>query len=263
VTQRDAGLPIEDFIHALTSQLDRAQSALALKAKLGLPLTFAVKDLTLELRTHVEMVGSAVRIRPAGPGDGEASILHLSLTTITRPLMEENTRQLEVDPDEPSLRDVLPDATEDERRRLEWAGIQSVSQLQELHRLQGEEVVERVAQIPVLRLRTALERASRPQISRILPERLDDVAGSNGATLLRIRGRNLVQDGAPRVRIGGEPVPVLRASPKEVVIAPLPHQLSGSLALEPAPGSSAQAEFDCRPPAAAEPDEAAAPGGSP
>ena len=44
---RDPGLPIENFIQALTSQLDRAQAALALKARAGLPLTFAVKDLTL------------------------------------------------------------------------------------------------------------------------------------------------------------------------------------------------------------------------
>ena len=48
----DAGLPIEEFIQAITSQLDRTQEALALKADAGLPLTFAVRDLSLDLRTH-------------------------------------------------------------------------------------------------------------------------------------------------------------------------------------------------------------------
>jgi hypothetical protein len=250
MSQRDAGLPIEEFIHALTSQLDRAQSALALKAKLGLPLTFAVKDLSLDLRTHVDMTGSAVRIRPAGPGDAEASVLHLSLTTITRPIIEENTRQLEADTDEQSLKDVLPDASDDERRRLEWAGIHSVQQLRELERVHGEQAVERVAQIPVMRLRAALERASEPRILAVTPEGLDGGA-ANGTTLLRVRGHNLARDRAPTVRIDGEQVPVLRATERDLVLAPLPHQLSGTLAIEPAPGVVAQHAFDCKPPAPA------------
>src|SRR5262249_41008264 len=99
----EIGLPIEQFIQALTSQLDRAQAALALKASAGLPLTFAVKDLTLDLRTHVEMVGSVVCIRPAGPGEGDASTLRLQLTTITRPMIEENSVSLAAQPNEPSL----------------------------------------------------------------------------------------------------------------------------------------------------------------
>ena len=62
----DTGVPIEQFIQALQTQLDRAQTAMAMKAEnLDLPLTFAVKDLSLDLRTHVEIVRSEVRIRPA------------------------------------------------------------------------------------------------------------------------------------------------------------------------------------------------------
>src|SRR5262245_32628540 len=97
-----AAVPIEHFIQALTSQLDRAQTAIALKARAGLPLTFAVKDLRLDLRAHIEMDGSVVTIRPAGPGDSDASTLHFDLTTITRPMMEENTLSLAADNDEPA-----------------------------------------------------------------------------------------------------------------------------------------------------------------
>src|ERR1700757_4075200 len=89
VSDHDTGLPVEQFIQALTSQLDRAQDAMALKAHVR-PLTFAVKDLTLDLRAHFGMSGSVVHITPAGPGDSSASTLHLSLTSITRPMMEEN-----------------------------------------------------------------------------------------------------------------------------------------------------------------------------
>jgi hypothetical protein len=45
MTDRDGGLPVEQFIQALTSQLDRVQSTMAMKARAGLPMTFAVKDL--------------------------------------------------------------------------------------------------------------------------------------------------------------------------------------------------------------------------
>ena len=45
-------------MQALQAQLDRAQRAMHMKAKnLNLPLTFAVKDIAIDLRTHVEIVG--------------------------------------------------------------------------------------------------------------------------------------------------------------------------------------------------------------
>jgi hypothetical protein len=162
-----------------------------------------------------------------------------------------------------SFQDVLPDATEDEQRRLEWAGIHSAQQLRDLQRLQGEEAVARVAQIPILRLRQALERASRPLIRSIAPEQLGNGSDGDGATLLRIRGSNLMQAGAPAVRIGSEQMPVLRATEQELVVAPLPHQLSGLLAVEPTPGKTAHKEFDCRLPAQAAPTPVAETGGAP
>jgi hypothetical protein len=149
----------------VTSQLDRAQDALRLKANAQRPLTFAVKDLTLELRSQLEMSGSVVRIRPAAANEAQASMVHLSLTTITRPTIEENTVQLAADPDDPPLKEVLgPDLSEEERddaqRRLEWAGIHTVSQLRDLQRQSSPEMLERVTQLPVQRLRLALSKAA-------------------------------------------------------------------------------------------------------
>ena len=46
----EATLPLEHFIQAVQSQLDNAQTAMAVKARnLNLPLTFAIKDVTLDL----------------------------------------------------------------------------------------------------------------------------------------------------------------------------------------------------------------------
>jgi hypothetical protein len=248
---RESGVPIEQFIQALTSQLDRAQDALRLKA-VNRPLTFAVKDLTLDLRSHLEVVGSVVRIRPAGPGDREASMIRLSLTTITRPMIEENTVQLSADPDEPSLKDVLgEDTSEDEQRRLEWAGVHTVSQLRNLQQHSNEETLQKYTQLPVDRLRAALMRASLPRVSRITPERPEPGRGAGGTPLLRIRGQNLVGGRVPEVRIGGEPVNVIRAGERELLVRPMAHQLSGRLEIETEPGTVIETELELAGPSSA------------
>lgn len=228
------GLPIEEFIQALTSQLDRAQSALALKVRAGLPLTFAVRDISIDLRAHVGMREAQVLIQPAGPRDQQASVIRLALTTITRPMIEENT--LQITPDDQPLHEVLGDeVTEEERRRLEWAGIRTVSQLRNLERESGEHVIEQVAQIPAMRLRAALERAARPAIARLVPE---------GPQRLRIEGRNLLGGEPPRVRIGEVDAPVLRAADRELLVAPPDGVRRGTLRLETAPGLVLALEFD-------------------
>lgn len=246
MTIPENGVPIEQFIQALQTQLDRAQSAMAMKAEnLDLPLTFAVKDLTLDLRTHVEVVRSEIRIRPAAPGEKDASTLHLALTTITRPMIKENAKPMSVDPDEPTLKEAVGDElTDEEQKRLEWAGVHTVSQLRRLAGSGAGKEVERVAALPVDRLRTALARASQPFLARVEPLPPGDEPAS---PLLRIRGRNLVRNGTPRVSIGGEAVSVVKASDDEVLIAPRPHQFAGTLSLEHGPQSRAEMAFDLAP----------------
>jgi hypothetical protein len=241
VNGQDNSLPIEFFIQALTAQLDRAQSGMALKARLGgLPLTFAVRDISLDLRTHVEIVKSAVHIRPAGPGDKDASTLHLTLATITRPMIEENTREFAAST-EPSVKEAVGDEMdEEEQRRLEWAGIHTVSQLREVQREGGESAIERIANIPAMRLRAALEHASRPMVKSI---DVDSVSSPGQSPLLRISGYNLTRGHTPNVRIAGEQVPVIKASEREIFVRPGAHQLSGTLEVETVPGSVASTDL--------------------
>jgi hypothetical protein len=257
---QEPGLPLEQFITALTSQLDRAQNAMAVKARLGYPLTFAVKELTLDLRTHVEMVGSVVQIRPAGPGDTETSTIHLALTTITRPMMEENTMQLSTGPAEPTLQEALGDKlTEEEKRRLEWAGVQTVSQLVELERHSDPELVSRIANVPAMRLRAALAHAAQPVVSEVTrmpaPRRalpVDDGTPISHAPAmapapvarLRIRGRNLLRDGQPQVSIAGRAVRLIRATPQELLVEAPHDALSGTLSVETLPGVACAMELD-------------------
>jgi hypothetical protein len=243
----ESTVPIEEFIKALTTQLDHAQTAMAVKAKnLDLPLTFAVKDLSLDLRAHVEVVRSEVRIRPAGPGDKDTSLVKLSLTTITKPMIEENALPLSVDDADPSIKEAVgDDLSDEEQRRLEWAGVRTVGQLRRVRESGAERTLERVASLPVDRLRRALQRASTPFIANVSTEAAPR-GGDDGPAvpLLRIRGHNLMERSAPRVTIAGDPVRVMRASPREVLVAPEAHQLSGTLRLETDGPSSGAVAFE-------------------
>jgi hypothetical protein len=237
----ESAVPIEDFVQALQAQLDRAQRAMHIKAmNLNLPLTFAVKDIAIDLRTHVEVIKNQVRVRPAGPGDHNASLLHLTLTTVTRPMIEENA--FPVDASEKRIEEVQ-DIPEEDRRKLEWAGLQTVRQLKELHDQSGTATIGRMADLPIDRLRKALQKMSQPMVARV-----DAEPGENPAEkLLRIRGENLMRRQAPKVNIGGEPVSVLQANDREILVAPKVHQLGGLLTIETDPDYTTQTAFDLRP----------------
>jgi len=236
VRETTAALPLEHFVQAITSQLDRAQTALALKARAGLPLTFAVKDLTLDLRTVVEMDGAVVKIRPASSGDPSASTLHLAFTTITRPMMEENALQLSADRDEPTLNEMVgEDLSQEDLRRLEWAGVQTVSQLVALRDQAGEQAIERVANVPALRLRAALDRASRPMVREVETLAPESSAPDTPPTF-NLRGRNLLRDGPPTVRMDGTPMRVLHSAVDRLVVQPISMTLGKELEVETAPG---------------------------
>jgi hypothetical protein len=255
----DEGLAIEEFIQALTTQLDRTQAAMALKARnMNLPLTFAVKDITLDLRSHIDVIGSQIRIRPADPGEREASIIRLALTTITRPMIEENATEYRIAPGDVSIKEALSDElTEDEQRRLEWAGVHTISQLERLERAGAEEALHKVSHLPVGRLRAALTKASRPMIKQVMREDLtsrireqqellsdSEDRGRPPERLIRVRGRNLYRNRAPRVEIGGRPVQVIASGADELLVDPGQEVLAGVLSVETEPGYVAEFSLD-------------------
>lgn len=243
---RDVTLRLEDFIQAVQSQLDNAQAAMAVKARnLDLPLTFAIKDINLDLRAHVEFTDSEIRIRPAGAGEKEASVFHLVFTAITRPAIEENSISFSADPDDQPLEELGDELTTDERKRLEWAGVRTVKQFQEAEERGAVHTIGRVTNLPIDRLRKALERASTPLVQRVEPVVRGDDGSGTEPPLLRVTGRNLVRNGTfPQVRIGNRPVSILKSAPSELLLAPDDDQWAGELSLRSAPTLSTAMSFD-------------------
>ena len=236
----EPALPLENFIQAVQSQLDKAQTAMTLKARnLNMPLTFAIKDISLDLRAHVEFARSEIRIRPAGANDAEASVFHLVFAAITRPMIEENAAALAVeDPEDRNIDEIEgANLNEDERRQLEWVGVRTVGQLRDIEAKGGGRTVQRVTGLPVDRLRAALERASAPLVEHVTPVERSPGDQSEGPPLIRLKGRNLLGGGGrPRVTLGGEAMAVVSASDRELLLAPQAHQWAGELCVAPADG---------------------------
>jgi hypothetical protein len=251
MNEQASTLPLEHFIQAVQSQLDKAQAAMAMKARnLNLPLTFAIKDITLDLRAHVEFARNEIRIRPAGPADAQASMFHLVFTAITRPMIEENASALADEPEARQISDLKDDSlTEENRRQLEWIGVRTVDKLQEMNNKGGVGAIGRVTGLPVERLRQALERASSPALEHVTP--IADTPGQP-PQFLRVRGHNLLPPSGstnttPRVMLGNTPVAVIRATHKELLLAPQAHQWAGELSVSHGPGLATSLSFDLSP----------------
>lgn len=161
----DAGFPVEDFLEAITSQLDRTQDALRLKA-VTRPLTYAIRDFSMDLKVFVELAPDGkVMFRPSAADDTGSSVVHIGFTTVNRTMIEENTVSLSA-VKSPSLGELGLD--EQERRQLEKLGIRNASQLEQLKRTTGENTVARYSGLPVSRLRQALAQG-RPSVKTVHP----------------------------------------------------------------------------------------------
>lgn len=219
---QEAGIPFDLFIQALTEQLDKAQAAMAIKARLGkMPLTFAVKEVSLDLRAFVQMLDDDVYLRPAGPGEAEASSIKLQLTTVTKPMIDENSVDYSTEEPKFSLREALGNQLSDEeQRKLERIGVRTVQQLNELKEKAGTDVIARLSRMPVNRLQQALMRAAAPRVTRV-----EEDGHTDASTRVHLTAPGLLPGRLPRVRAAGGNVPVVAAETGRIVIAPLASQL--------------------------------------
>jgi hypothetical protein len=160
----DGDFSVEDFLQAIAAQLDRTQDAMRLKA-VNRPLTYAIRDFSLELKVFVSMDEEGVRLRSAGPGDVGASTIQIGFTTMTAPMIEEATIPLTMTM-APRLDELGLSA--DERKRLERLGVSNAAQLNRLGQYTGATTVSRWSNIPIERLRAALQ-LGRPKVRSVEP----------------------------------------------------------------------------------------------
>lgn len=140
----DGAFLVEDFVNAISSQLDRVQDGLRLKA-VNRPLTYALRDFSIDLNVFVEMDSDQnVRLRPAGPNETGASTIKIGFTTITKPMIEENTISL-AQTRSPGLAEL--GLNPEEQRKLEQYGVRNAAEFRQLGAQTGSATIARLAGI--------------------------------------------------------------------------------------------------------------------
>jgi len=237
----DLGVPFDVFIQALTLQLDKAQAAMALKARVGkLPLTFAVKDVQLDLRAFVRMVEEDVWVRPAGPGEAEASSIKLALTTVTKPMIDENAVSYEAHEAKLDLKEALGERiSTEEQRQLERIGVHTIQQLQELKKSAGADVVARLARMPVNRLQQAMMAATAPRVQRV--DSAPAVGDEGGArSRVTLSTPSLKSGRLPQVRVNGQRLPVRQAEAMALELSVDPEHMGQEAEIDFGDGETAR-----------------------
>lgn len=220
---------IDEFVQSLVRQLDDVQDALALKIRAGRPLSWALKDVSLDLQVFVASKSDGtVTIRSAAPNEQGSSTLHLELTTIGREHLEENAWDPGSESDGRSIRAFGESVglRKETVHRLERLGLRTVGQLHRAVESSSEAWVSDRAEVPSDDLRKVMRAARRPDIRSVEVEPFHD-----GLPLVRLLGVHLSDGRNPEVLICNEPVEVLFASPNEVQVRPAPHHRSGQVEL--------------------------------
>jgi len=200
---RASSYPVEDFLEAITAQLDKTQDALRLKA-INRPLTFALKDFELDLKVFVEMdADGQIRFRPSGPNEAGASTVRIGFTTITRPMIEENTISLE-QTQSPTLDEVGLEPQE--QKRLERLGVRNAVQLRRLEEQAGDNTLSRMSGVNLAKLRQVLQ-LGRPHIDNIAAEPIRNDRSADNTTPGAVGHEPTTQPPSTTVRDGHQDLP--------------------------------------------------------
>ena len=152
---------LESFLDSLIIELDKARETLAVKA-INKPLTYAVKDVSLEMQLFPSYDGEKVKFITAQPGETGASKIAIQLASITDQQVRKTTKE-PITKDDLSL-DGVEEIDEDVKQSLRKIGVTSVNDLAEIERnnVDLEKVSDR--KINYTKLAGLLKKARRGQM---------------------------------------------------------------------------------------------------
>lgn len=176
---------LEDFVDSLVVDLDRTRETLAVKA-INKPLTYTVKELSLDLNIFPTYDGDTVRFTTAQPGQQGASKVSIQLGSITDQQVRATTKVPETT--SVSIDDINID--KDTKKELRKLGVQSVDDLQRVEKKNVD--LKRVVDtdIDYRALANQIQKAQRntaPPMVRSVSLSQDE----DGAPALLVRGKNL------------------------------------------------------------------------
>jgi hypothetical protein len=197
---------LEDFVDSLVVELDKTRETLAVKA-INKPLSYTVKDLSLDLNIFPSYDGDKVKFVTAQPGQAGASKVTIQLGSITDQQVRATSRPPPAKSDI-NLDDIQVDkATRKELRKI---GVNSVSDLQHIEQKNVDLKKVSANDIDYSALANQIQKAKRNQN----PPQISGISLSMDAysrPCLSIKGRQLAID--PKF----EPVAVINRKLAEVL----------------------------------------------
>jgi len=181
----NAAWQLEDFVDSLVVDLDKTRETLAVKA-INKPLSYTVKELSLDLNIFPTYDGDTVRFTTAQPGQQGASKVSIQLGSITDQQVRATTKVPETS--SVSIDDINVDKTT--KKQLRKLGVQSVDDLRRVEKKNVD--LKRVADtdIDYRSLANQIQKAQRattpPTVRSVSLSQEDD-----GVPALLVRGEHL------------------------------------------------------------------------
>lgn len=189
MTAENTAWQLEDFVDSLVVELDKTRETLAVKA-VNKPLSYTVKEVSLDLNTFPSYDGEEVRFVTAQPGQEGASKITIALNSITDQQVRATTKMPGAQKDIPIERIPVDRATKKKLRKL---GVQSVDDLDQLKAKNVDLNQVTNGDIDYSALNKQIQKSRRNQNPPTISAAslaLDEVHGP----CLRIEGRNLSVD---------------------------------------------------------------------
>jgi hypothetical protein len=176
---------LESFLDSMIVELDKARETLALKA-INKPLTYAVKDISMDLQLFPTYDGDNVKFITAQPGQSGASKVSIQLGSITDQQVRETSRV-------PTKNDISIDNIEglDEgtKKNLKKIGVTSVKDVEKIEKKNIDLEKTGVVKTNYKDLTGLIEKARRAKMPPVVSK--VSVTKSINGPVLEVEGKNL------------------------------------------------------------------------
>jgi hypothetical protein len=214
MTTQNVAWNLENFVDALVVELDRTRETLAIKS-VNKPLSYTVKDMSLDLQLFPTYDGDKVKFITAQPGQDGASKVNIKLDSITDQVVRA-TSKVPSNRVETSIEELGID--EETKKELKKIGVNTVEDIENLERKNIDLKKTKSDKIDYTKLANMIKKTKRskqpPSIARV------KMSSYNGKPTINVFGSNLAtaKDFNPVAVIDDQLVQILSYDKDSLVI---------------------------------------------
>jgi hypothetical protein len=179
---------LESFLDSLVVELDKARETLAVKA-INRPLTYTVKDMSLDLQIFPSFDGDDVKFLTAQPGQVGASKISVQLASITDQQVRATSKKLSTKED---LSIDASDIDDDTKKALRKVGVTSMDDLKKIEDKNVD--LEKVSPTKKLSYTDLINRIEKSRRDKTNRPKILSAATTDNNKLLVISGENLAMN---------------------------------------------------------------------